>query len=77
MGTPPTATPPRSRKAIADRATLSPSSSRRRSANRTTAEAPTTPIAAAVTKLHPDRALRKEMAETIDIAATMATATVT
>ena len=35
------------------------------------------PIAAAVTKLHPDSALRKPMAAIIDITATMPTDTAT
>jgi hypothetical protein len=74
---PPTAKPPSTMKAPADRATLSPSNSRRERANRTTADAPAVPIAAALTKLQPDRVLRKPIAATIDIAATMATAMAT
>jgi hypothetical protein len=77
VGNPPTATPPRTTNPTAESATLSPSSRRRQRANNTTADAPRTPIAAAVTKLQPDSALRKATAATIDIAATTPTATAT
>ena len=62
---------------MAERATLSPSSSRRHREYSTMPEAPIVPIAAALAKLHPDSALRNPIAAIIDITATMATATAT
>ncbi len=69
--------PPSTTKPMADSATLSPSSNRRCRENSTIADAPTAPMAAADAKLQPDSVLRNATAAIIDIAATIATATLT
>jgi hypothetical protein len=63
--------------ATAERATLSPRSNRRQRAPSTTSDAPAVPIAAALTKLQPESVLRNPIVATIDITATIATATAT